>query len=156
MRNDIKGKFAVELNKKISEESQVVYILSRIRKILEIDGTESVYKILKFYCDWALHAQIDNTQPVMHILGGLFEGNLDNLLDFGNFKSFYKELALFLRKSMIETTFFTNSESKTNFSRLLIKIYSDTPLVVKEIKKWKIVLVADDGTSFSIKKVVDV
>ena len=37
MRNDIKAKLQIELNKKIQGEPQVVYILSRVRKIIEID-----------------------------------------------------------------------------------------------------------------------
>ncbi len=38
MRNDVREKLQTELNKKIEGEPQVVYILSRVRKMLEIDG----------------------------------------------------------------------------------------------------------------------
>ena len=44
MRNDIKGKLGVELGKDIEGEPQVIYILSRIRKILEIDKNKKKNK----------------------------------------------------------------------------------------------------------------
>ena len=52
-REEILEKLQKELNREIRDECQVIYILSRIRKILEISDERSKYKMLNFYCNWA-------------------------------------------------------------------------------------------------------
>ena len=42
-----------------SSEEDVVYVLSRIRKVLEMHDYPEKYSILNFYCNLALHSRID-------------------------------------------------------------------------------------------------
>lgn len=140
MRNHIHTKLQIELNRKIDQETQVVYILSRIRKMLEIDGKERNYKKLKFFCDWALHAQIDHTDPVKELVDGLINSEGKAHSDIVNMHSFFDEFEKFLNEYSLSTSIFDSQRSKCEFRDLLQNIYSDTPLVVKTVKKQKITL----------------
>ncbi len=57
----IQEKLHAELLKQIKNEMQVVYILSKIRKILEIDKAKNKYPVLNFYCNWTLHSEMNKT-----------------------------------------------------------------------------------------------
>ena len=58
MTNDIIRKLQGELNIPIERESQVVYILVEVRKLLDSEGVRDRYITLKFFCDWALHTKL--------------------------------------------------------------------------------------------------
>ena len=134
-RNDIKEKLQSILDKDVLEETDVIYILSRIRKLLEIDRNKTDFKILNFYCNWALHAQIDDTDFISKILENLGTGML-SLMHF--YLDFDKEFKKFLSKHKLTTKIFLNNQTLTNFHHILSEIYSDTPLIVKTIRKKKI------------------
>src|SRR5437867_1739661 len=60
------GRAAIEekLNRQLSSkapvtEARVVYILVLTRKLLERQGELNKYPMLRFYCDWALHTNMD-------------------------------------------------------------------------------------------------
>ena len=65
---EIFSKLAQALDEDITTEAQVVYILSRLRKYLEITGQKKTYKDLNFYCNWALHSKLERTEPVAEAL----------------------------------------------------------------------------------------
>src|SRR5947207_2263802 len=67
MTEDIIRKLTVELNKGITTEVQVVYLLVGIRKLIERDEVEEKYPALMFHCDWAVHAKLDRA-PAKSIL----------------------------------------------------------------------------------------
>ncbi len=47
-------------------EADVVYILTRIGKILEIDEKKQDYPVINFYRNWSVHKQINNVGNVRH------------------------------------------------------------------------------------------
>ena len=140
MTNDIINKLQLELNKEIKEESQVVYILSRIRKILELDKKEKKYKKLKFYCDWALHAEIENVAPIKEVLDGVKKADAQAQFDFITHEPFQTEFNNFLSEYSLVTNIYKTAITVNVFNRLLRSIYSDTPLVIKTVRKTKIIL----------------
>jgi hypothetical protein len=111
-------------------EQDIVYLLSRIRKILEIDEKKEKYKVLNFYCNWALHAKIDDTGSIKEILLNL-ERDIKAHIDFVTHQPFKKELIKFIKEYSLSTKIFSDSVVLRNFSYILQKIYSDTPLFVK-------------------------
>ena len=135
MKNDIKEKLQSVLNKENFKETDVIYILSRIRKLLEIDGNRKDYKVLNFYCNWALHAQIEDVDSISKPLQKPGE-NVISL--FHLFTDFDKELKKFLGDHDIQTSIFTNRETLIKFHHLLTEIYTDTPLILKTISKKRI------------------
>lgn len=147
MRNDIKEKLQLELNKEIKEESQVVYILSRVRKMLESDQSrnQGKYKKLKFYCDWALHAEIEKgTKAFQQELEKFIQGDYDIGAQIVTYQYFETEFLDFLREYEISSGVYSQTENRMSFKRLMAKIYSDTPLIVTFTKKFKIT--TNEGT----------
>lgn len=135
MRNDIREKLQTELNRKIEGEPQVVYILSRVRKMLEIDGKEkeTEYNKLKFYCNWALHSKINNVGAVRDILDGIIARKVKAGADLVvQFKTFHEEFQKFLKEYKFTTTIYESPDNKFPFEMHLSQIYADTPLIVDE------------------------
>lgn len=75
MINKVKYKLQISLRKKlkVNDEAQVVYIISLIRKIIEIERTQVQYKTLKAYSDWALHSKNDSNKGIQDILNDFVE-----------------------------------------------------------------------------------
>ncbi len=133
MINDIKLKLEAELNKRILGEPQVIYILSRIRKILEINGKqkEDEYKKLKFYCDWALHPIINNVGAVQDILHGIITHKAASGADLTvNFKTLHDEFRRFFKEYDLSNSFYISEENKFGLEMYLSQIYADTPLII--------------------------
>lgn len=143
MRNDIEEKLRTELSGEIRNEPQVVYILSRIRKLLEIDKKEREYKILKFFCDWALHAEIENTDPIRDLLDKIIEGGYSGTMATSrlmlDFSDLHKELEKFLKGHNISAFALQKISQRHKFEGLLSLIYSDAPLVIKTVKKKRLI-----------------
>lgn len=137
----LQEKLKIELEKEIKDEAQVIYILSRIRKILEIGGKSQKKKhsILKFYCDWALHAEIHDTEPISELFEGVLANDNDAMINFMMFDPFFSALEKFLIEQDLPKQICQNDTYKFPFTRILSAVYSDTPLIRKEIKIRKIV-----------------
>src|SRR5690349_20466399 len=48
-----------ELQQEITTERQVVYILVELRKLMELANDGAAFFALKFFCDWAVHTELD-------------------------------------------------------------------------------------------------
>ncbi len=59
-----------------TEESQVLYLMVGIRKIIQFDSSKVAnFKFLKFYCDWLLHIEKDQNQAeIKNIIEPLYNG----------------------------------------------------------------------------------
>lgn len=148
MQNEIRSKLQLELNKEITEETQVVYILSRVRKILEIDKRKKHYKILKFYCDWALHAEIDNVDPIRKTIDNIIAGSDSAIINLVMaFNNFHIEFRKFLQEYGFSTSIYHEKINKEIFNNLLSQIYTDTPLIIKTTTKKKIIWKAGLGAN---------
>lgn len=163
MKNDIRTKLQEELLKPLETEVQVVYILTRVRKLLEIGKKEKEFEILKFYCDWALHDQIDRIKDdnsikvfLKKVVAGDDGAMINHILFFTHFhESFLK----FLKAFDLPTTIYSDPRNRSKLNRLLAQIYSDTPVILKEVKKTKITMKFQDssksGLSFSVGTTVE-
>ena len=122
---EILEKLKRELEKDITGESQVVYILSRVRKYLEIKNLKGKYRNLNFYCNWGLHAKIDRTEPVADILREVAKLS-EKGVKFLTFEHLRTDLKNFFKENNIPENIL--DKQWLEFTRLLIDIYSDTPL----------------------------
>lgn len=59
MVKDILSKLDIELQQEIASDRQVVYILVETRKLLESLPVRDGFESLDFYCNWAVHTQMD-------------------------------------------------------------------------------------------------
>jgi hypothetical protein len=155
MVNDIKEKLLTELSEEINTERQVIYILSRIRKILESDKKKKKYKVLNFYCNWALHAEIEDISSVKDLVDGILSEDSKALLEFMKFNIFHTEFKKFLSEYGLPTNISDDEALRLNFNINLSNIYTDTPMVIKEIKRTRIIWsgASDEngyGGSFSV------
>jgi len=168
-RHEIIEKLDRELKKDIREECQVVYILSRIRKILEanrVDGNGEAegdrYPLLNFYCNWSLHYVMDKPSTQRLINNLLAEGldckksakDLAGMLklkypDFFKLSSLELQLRGFLIVHQLSLDLLDNEWS--NFRQILLKIIKETPIrfasgVLREIE-----LILDDNSDYCYK-----
>lgn len=107
------------------DECGLVYILSRIRKYLEITNTQDKYKYLNFYCNWALHTRIDKTKSMDEVLHDFMLR--DDPHHFSQCAPFFKDFERFADEYALPKTWLF-AEQKMNLIRLMVEIYSDTPI----------------------------
>ncbi len=67
MRDDIVEKLRQELANGIQTEAQVVYLLVELRKLIEQSEEQDRYLSVLFFCDWAVHVQMDR-KSALHLL----------------------------------------------------------------------------------------
>lgn len=145
MTRDIIRKLAGELDKGITTEVQVVYLLAGIRKLIERDKTEKLYAGLKFHCDWALHSsmeraaakailkQFDSAHALLrgeielHTLPSDLRIEIDRI---SQMKSFKEELSQFLVAYSLPPLTQQRADGWIHFLHLYTKVIEDIPLVV--------------------------
>jgi hypothetical protein len=142
-QEEILRKLNAALTEDIQNEYQVVYIHSRIRKYLELKDKKSKYKFLNFYCNWALHSKINRTEPVADVLREFIKGTDEN--KFLTFDHLTKDLEAFLNEHGLSDKILKDRDNFLRFEKLLIDIYSDTPLEVFPEEKQIITIKKGDG-----------
>lgn len=127
MKSQIQIKLGNELSKTFINESQIVYILTRIGKILEIDNKKNEFPVLYFYRNWIVHSEINDTAKIRSELE-LFIMDEMKRHEFLLHKSFREQLKKFLIEYNLPV-FKRNKLGKFLF--LLGKVISDTPIWIK-------------------------
>lgn len=141
MLNDILGKLRKHLFDGLNTESDVVYFLVQVRKLLEL--TPNDYEYLKFHCDWALHTVLSGTMAQtflaefdsanLHLRGGGVElhdlpPELQRRIDdISTLHSFKIELYRFLGVQSLPSI----NEAWPKFLVLYGRIVKDCPLVMR-------------------------
>ena len=132
MRSHIHEKLGRVMDKVIEDELEAIYILSRVRKIIEIDDEKDKYRILNFYCDWSLHSHINNTASIRHVLEGIVAGRDEPSVEFFEFKPFHRDLLRFCRDKYLPVTCTESEQAQYMFNRQLSEIYKDAPLCLQD------------------------
>ncbi|MDO8340502.1 MAG: hypothetical protein Q7T59_00855 [Candidatus Woesebacteria bacterium] len=121
---ELKEKIRAALNETDINEYLVVFVMSRIRKLLELENIKNSYKLVNIYCNWSLHTKIDRTDDIKDILEEFVNKaeTRHNLLMLNEFKSHFK-------KFVSEVLNINLTEDYINkFSLILLNIISDTPI----------------------------
>lgn len=136
-KTQIESKLEVELKKRIKSELQIVYILSRIRKLLEIENLKSKYPVLNFYCNWSLHSEITKTdgKKINTILKEFIERPEKRYILSLHYQ-FRKELTNFLKDKELPVL---SDSQLNNFNFQLGKVISDTPIEVMIGTRYRII-----------------
>lgn len=137
MKLEIISKLKEVIKRSINNELQVIYILTRIGKVLELENKKDSFPVLKFYRDWSVHTVLDRKKhhKVIGILKEFIEKKKNRHV-FSLHAQFCSELNTFLKKHDLPQL---NKNRLGNFIFYLGKVISDTPIEV-----------AVDGQQYSI------
>ena len=135
MRSEVISKLKALLEKNIKNEPQIVYALTRIGKVLELEKSKRSYPVLNFYRNWSVHSEICQTEPVADILSEFIKKR-ENRYRLSLHEQFRSELNAFLEKHDLPRL---NKNRLNNFIFYLGKVISDTPIKI-----------AIDGQQYSI------
>jgi hypothetical protein len=140
---DIRRKLTAKLDKGITTEVQVVYVLAGVRKLIERDKIEDEYTDLRFHCDWALHSSLSWAAVAKAILrefdaahallkaGQRLPLRLKVEIDrISKMRSFEKELFKFLAVYELPSLTKNNPDGWAHFLHLYAKVIEDIPLTV--------------------------
>ncbi len=142
MEEEIVDKLKKTLIKCIENESDVVYLMVGIRKVLEMKGV-SGFLLLKFYCDWILHHKkdlitkeikqimnkIDSSIPKDKSLYPAISIKDRTNIDFIYMKELKKQLDKFLKKYDLPLKLVTDKKCWITFVKLLTKILENQPII---------------------------
>jgi hypothetical protein len=139
MTPQIIEKIQAELRAGIKTESQVVYVLAEIRKIIEREGSSARYEYLEFHCNWVLHSRLGG-KFAQHVLRQFDSGHL-KLVKGEHFSASYEvekiskmdgfreELSAFLKAHSI-TDISKSSDTWSKFLFLYAQVIEDVPLLI--------------------------
>ncbi len=147
-REEVLNKLNARLSKAIDDEPQVIFILSRIRKILESKKEKSTYKYLNFYCNWVLHMKLDKPWTTA-LLSDKFEQDIDcdksgheiarqlasKHGDFFKLSSLKDDLKIFLKSNQLPEDLVTSNSKWTQFVKILLEIIKGSPIEFGVTKK---------------------
>ena len=122
----------------INEESQVMYLMVELRKIIEQINSGS-YQLLKFYCDWCVHSKKDKiTSEINKIMQQIYNeiekkkykqaGGFPGIEDFVEMEGLRKNMDKFLRELGLNNITLTNFKVWEKFRETLTKILVEQPL----------------------------
>jgi hypothetical protein len=147
LKDEIIRKLQDALSETFEKDSDVLYVMVQVRKLLELDGLDKAleYESLNFYCDWVTHPVMDRSTAKKML--SLFQGQ--NEIDFEKFKARTPEMAkLTFEASQRELNFLSfqslreqlntylnqkgldriGEDKWTDFENILLAILIDTPL----------------------------
>lgn len=114
-----------------SSEEDVVYALSRIRKVLELNDYPEKYSVLNFYCNLALHSRIDRYPKIVEdMLIRVHKGD-DLTNSIINFNDFHSQIVEFSKEYYLPN--WNDSYKINEFNKFLNSIFSDTPITLKRV-----------------------
>lgn len=130
MEKDITTKLNNELDKDVEGEPQIVFILTRIRKMMEMyKGLRTKYRYLYFFCNWSVHTEIDRINDVVSDVKRKIEsGEPDKI-----FERFFQELREFINELHLSSKIIDNDHNIRLFQDILVDICSDTPLKIIDV-----------------------
>jgi hypothetical protein len=146
MTPDIISKLSHELNLGITTELQVVYLLVGIRKIMEQNDEQNIYKHLNFHCNWVLHSRLrgPDAQDVLQIFEkvhlelrtGTPSDQLPTeaerkLLEIIKMDLFKEELDLFMQRYGLPSLNLHRGDGWVHFLHLYASVIKDIPLMIK-------------------------
>lgn len=146
MKDDILDKLRDVLTSGIVTEAQVLFVLVKTRKLLEMREKGPNYHALKFFCDWALHSRLDKdgAQNIIRQFDKVivpwiahdmdqFATLMKEIEDLLTAERFRQELQHFLGVHGLPTRLTNDSSVWQTFLRIYISSVQDTPLEIKPL-----------------------
>ena len=134
MTDELTEKLRFAFSERVDERG-VVFILSKVRKLLERENLNS-FGLLKRYTDWALHTKIERTSPMNEILTKIEQAvksgshSPETLYKISDFVDFRHELVSFLGLFGVQHRLNENVYWR-EFRKHLVETLIDCPLKPK-------------------------
>ena len=139
MELDIVRKLRAELQRGISTEAQVVYLMVKLRKLLDLDadqGKSSEYGTLRLCCDWTVHVALSGARAQRMIKmadaaypkllrGELTDQDKDEFRNVFSLARFQEELNQFLAEHHLPTI---SGAQWNSFLACFLNTIEDCPL----------------------------
>jgi len=124
-----------------NKECEVIYLMVEIRKILDIEKN-NLYQKLRFYCNWALHVNLDNKNTTQFI-SDMFDQDIDcsksvkeiarkmksNHADFFKLNDFKNELWKFFEGHNLPLSLIDKNKYWINLIMLLLGIIEECRII---------------------------
>ena len=143
-KDAIRAKLLPKLTQVIRNESQLVYIMSKLRKLLEQQSnSQPTFSTVNFYCNWVLHTKLDISavaDDIVRVLDDLHKAaNKVTAASFPNahllgFSKLRQELKACLTYFGLPTLICDSNPRFQGFLRNLGKAIEDTPLYIHRQK----------------------
>jgi hypothetical protein len=157
MKIDIKNKLKNYFEYRDLKESDVVYILVQIGKIIEYEHVHETYDTLWFYRNWVSHPKIDSqTAFVKELRDKVKNIHLSDdlitlkLLGFISFIELKNEIIRFFHKE-IEKDKLPSKVFLESFKKSLIQVIADIPVTIILEDKNTIRIAFDQSGEFKIR-----
>ncbi len=137
----IEEKLRTLLSAEIREESQVVYLLIEIRKYMDITKTAAKYAVLRMFCNWVAHTNLDTlgsdnvlqrideaVDKAQWFSGPTPESVRNVLSEISSMEVFESELTRFLQNCSLPTEITGSPAQWARFLHLYVRIISECPL----------------------------
>ncbi|MFH1921467.1 MAG: hypothetical protein ABIP48_16500 [Planctomycetota bacterium] len=130
-------------------KSDVGFLMSRVRSLLEERGLQSKYGVLNLYCNWTVHPKIDRSMVCFRMLERLTDNILkhkDSPPDSPFFAAVTETLAVpqlrdqfigFCREFSVPDTFCRDADIWKRFFSMLASILIDTPIQFPDVRSMK-------------------
>ncbi|MBI2335775.1 MAG: hypothetical protein HYU97_03310 [Deltaproteobacteria bacterium] len=136
-QNKIKGL----LEKEAMSEAEYSYLLSLIRKQLEIINDTSSFDYVKLFCDWALHAEISKSSTgsflvasINTALNAVKDSDTDQVIkkiSSSLMTKFREQIRNFLVQTKMSPAIVDGYQSWIDFLRNILEIISHSPVILK-------------------------
>jgi hypothetical protein len=138
MEDELIAKISRRLEAGIATEEDVIYLMVKIRKLLERKNLKAEYPVLLFYCDWSLHASMDRggAREMLRLVDGYLSGRrpravseLTRLLGLPILRS---EMCRFLANFGVSDQVIRDEEAWLNFREKFVANIADCALVAPD------------------------
>jgi hypothetical protein len=143
VKDEITAKLTDFLNRieRFSEESQVLYVLVELRKLLDHYGSNA--RLLRFYADWSVHISKDRINKEFEsVSAAIYKNAVDKInaphplavddieiVNFAHGHTLAEELEQFIHQVQLPTHLVTRSETWNSFVSLLVKVLENQPII---------------------------
>lgn len=142
MEDELISKIERRLGGGITAEEDVVYLMVKIRKLLERKNLKAEYPVLLFYCDWSLHASMDRrgANEMLNAIDALVGSYLirgdgtavGELSDLLSLRVLREEICRLLEHCGVSDSTIRDEEAWAQFRDRFVANIADCPLVLKK------------------------
>lgn len=139
MEDELVAKMHRRIEAGIGCEEDLLFLLVKMRKLLERKELMRDYPVLLFYCDWSVHARMDRqgAEQMLQLVDELIDrhrkGNRDALRETARLLSLAGlrvEIARFCKQFGLPLYLITDEDIWDRFRELFVENISDCPLIL--------------------------